>query len=1266
MERFSQSNPGTACLRMRCLPVALLLCTLATAAMGIDPYREDVHRFLEGLSAPLPELRLRAAEGLGMLRARAGEDALVQVLGRDPSADVRRSAALSLAWCGGPAALSPLEAALADDDWSVRQSAWVALTTLTGRDELPFDALAEPGTQQRQRAAWRDVLDGIAHGRLPAEWQADLGALPVRDAAAACPVEVSSTYKGPAGILTRPDGTTFWQTKQVAFPQFCSVDLGRSCLVGCVVVQQYGPGFCMTDYTVEISLDGEVFREVLHGNRVEPRLVLSFTPCEARWVRITSRASENPLYPTTWYGIQMYASEEEAAPPGGHLERRERMVRAAGALEWHHARAAVVATLQPRLQAPPPDPATRLLGLAGLRALGRLGGAEALEVLTGALASDYWARFAADALGETGDPAAAGPLLDAYPRFARDVKRAVPARVPPDDRPGFEAEDRMYETPYAMALALSRLELSSEARDRLRVLSPLLVANLAGDYDGAFLMDREAPHRVTAWLLDQAGCREDVCRIALRALGAEADAPSVLGAVQIEELSRLAQSAPGDAPLAATWLAVLCDHPGHSADLLTLLEHPNHWVRMNAAKALVYHPDCGAAERMLDLVEAAPSEADYGYNGDYFYNPPKEGQDEYQYPAPGWRDVALRAAARLGVGDRVPLLVNLMEDEDNVLAVRHAALLALGTVSDPAAQAALEQAALHHPFHTLQLEAREILAGHGAWPPEQAPVPGTPLRKRPHTGPFPEAASADRIVFIRGENQMPNPFQIDIWRQTYSTTDTGPTYRQGRNLWVLEQGRASPLTHFKDGYVADCEVSWDGQTILFSRRGGAGKPWWHIYEIQPDGSGLRALTDGPYHDVQPAYLPDGRIVFSSSRTGMRDEYHGYPATGLTVMESDGSNIRCIGFNLGRDNEPALLPDGRIVFSRLELFYSRLKTELTVQAVFPDGTRNETLYGPERRDFWRQVTRDSGERWWGEAPPRHRVLRLTQPQPWPDGRILCASTGGPVLLGPGREDEEFLKVPPDWAITSMFPLGDHRLLCAASRKTMDRAKVNLDLFLLDTTTGTWKPLFEDASTADFEPRPLVPRTAPPMLASASLDATRLSGRLLCASALLSRDRLTGERGRLVRVIEGQPIVARRHTHTNTTGPSWKNHTGTEARILGTFPLAADGSLFVEVPADRLVHLQVLDGDRQVVGNQLIWMYARPGETRSCVGCHELPDSDLPYQRGGFSQAAGREPLQAMPVGGEFRYRAKAWKKGTLPDEGEERTRTVRAVNWIARP
>jgi hypothetical protein len=382
---------------------------------------------------------------------------------------------------------------------------------------------------------------------------------------------------------------------------------------------------------------------------------------------------------------------------------------------------------------------------------------------------------------------------------------------------------------------------------------------------------------------------------------------------------------------------------------------------------------------------------------------------------------------------------------------------------------------------------------------------------------------------------------------------------------------------------------------------------------------------------------------------------------------------------------------------LDVFYSRLKSEVTVQAVYPDGTKNQVLYGPERRGYWMDLHKKYAA--WtmrtayaDSTDNRNRVLRMSQPQPLSDGRVVCATSAGLVVVGPGRENEELIPHDRKWAVTSPFPLSDDELVCAATIKQFDidgklvtggtpefeklkkgpelfRSAVNIDhgLYTMDVATGEMELLYNDPNTADFEARPLVARARPAIPAEGYLTKSgSFTAKLLCTSARNSRDERVASRGMLLRVVEGQPIVSR-HQKQNSLKPSgsnrWKNHGGTHARVLGTFPLAADGSFFVEVPADRLLQLQVLDSDRRVLGNQTFWMYARPGETRSCIGCHEQPDiANTPPQ---MPQALLKSPLSALPSGDEFSYRAKFWLKGIVPDEAEDRNRTVRAVNLMAR-
>ena len=108
---------------------------------------------------------------------------------------------------------------------------------------------------------------------------------------------------------------------------------------------------------------------------------------------------------------------------------------------------------------------------------------------------------------------------------------------------------------------------------------------------------------------------------------------------------------------------------------------------------------------------------------------------------------------------------------------------------------------------------------------------------------------------------------VDPWRQTYTVNNSGPTMREGRNLHVVTVAPdgatvVHSLTDFEAGYVADCEVSWDGTRVIFARRrnddhrnyrdaigekprlrepaeyelDGEHDPWWHIWEVNVDAT----------------------------------------------------------------------------------------------------------------------------------------------------------------------------------------------------------------------------------------------------------------------------------------------------------------------------------------------------------------------------------------------------------------------------------------------
>lgn len=164
--------------------------------------------------------------------------------------------------------------------------------------------------------------------------------------------------------------------------------------------------------------------------------------------------------------------------------------------------------------------------------------------------------------------------------------------------------------------------------------------------------------------------------------------------------------------------------------------------------------------------------------------------------------------------------------------------------------------------------------------------------------------------------------------------------------------------------IRDLNVSFDGRRLLFAARLQSmdDSLSWNIWEYDLDLDSLRRVIAADLiaeagHDLAPAYLPDGRIVFSSDRQrgsrallldenkpqySSRSETGGGLAFNLHTMELNGESIRQISFNTGHDYDPEVLADGRIVFSRWDQYGGGRRVSL--YSVLPDGRALAPLYG----------------------------------------------------------------------------------------------------------------------------------------------------------------------------------------------------------------------------------------------------------------------------------------------------------------------------------
>jgi hypothetical protein len=230
-----------------------------------------------------------------------------------------------------------------------------------------------------------------------------------------------------------------------------------------------------------------------------------------------------------------------------------------------------------------------------------------------------------------------------------------------------------------------------------------------------------------------------------------------------------------------------------------------------------------------------------------------------------------------------------------------------------------------------------------------------------------QAAEARRLADLEGKKRLANlvtqqgvqeivfalrqPGKDGHWYANfgyYATDENRLTYGNGGKLCrlTLSTEKLTTILEDKEGGIRDPVVHYDAQKILFSYRKG-GTPYYHLYEIGIDGRGLRQLTDGPYDDIEPCYLPDNGIVFVSSRC---KRWVNCWLTKVAVMhrcDADGSNIRDISANLEHDNTPWPLPDGRLLYQRWE-YVDRSQVDYHhLWTTNPDGTGQMVYYGNQR-------------------------------------------------------------------------------------------------------------------------------------------------------------------------------------------------------------------------------------------------------------------------------------------------------------------------------
>lgn len=486
-------------------------------------------------------------------------------------------------------------------------------------------------------------------------------------------------------------------------------------------------------------------------------------------------------------------------------------------------------------------------------------------------------------------------------------------------------------------------------------------------------------------------------------------------------------------------------------------------------------------------------------------------------------------------------------------------------------------------------------------------------------------------------------FRVGDWSRAYTEFDLPCPSKIGRKLYALKPVRpdAAPrlLVDAGKGAIGSPSASYDGESILVAMAQ-EGESFFHIYRVPVAGGEPQRLTDGPFHDLDPAELPDGRIVFASTRIGTFEEYHNPPSRALFVMNADGSGIHPITFTPNFDNEPKVLADGRLVFIRTDNFFDRAKVETRLHVIHPDGSGGIGAFGPEQG---------------ADYGVRLRRFGFGSPAPLPDGRLACISNRGNFLARPGQSESIRHQLP--GGLGDLAPLPDGRLLCTVLRPAGNRMNSDV-LAVIDPADNKVVSIHESAAGSIHSPVFLGARPRPPVLPSLLKpeDAGRpgATGILVCQDARFTRKtKADWKQVRAIRVLAAKALTIR-SSHSHIV------HAGHETVELGTVPLAPDGSFCVEVPADTALSLQAVDAEGRSELNEMSWIYVRPGERRTCIGCHQAP-SVTPLDRNGPVLALDAAPLKLLGQGQAHRFRGNNAGVTGMMDLQFERFRETASLN-----
>lgn len=514
-----------------------------------------------------------------------------------------------------------------------------------------------------------------------------------------------------------------------------------------------------------------------------------------------------------------------------------------------------------------------------------------------------------------------------------------------------------------------------------------------------------------------------------------------------------------------------------------------------------------------------------------------------------------------------------------------------------------------------------------------------------------------------------------------------PTDKQGRMR--PEQAQINQLFDATAGIARDPVADFEARSIYFAYRPdqpqyNEWESYWHLYRMRSDGSRLEKLTDGPYHDFDPAVLPDGGLAFHSTRCKVRFLCWRPQAYVLYRMQADGSDMRRLSFANLSEWKPTVMQDGRILWTRSEYLDKGADFGHTLWSIRPDGTHPELVFGNNTPNNYSQAH---------ELPGTGELVSTL---------ISHGDHMGPIALidlrkGP-FDTQAITNITPDTrphyqmsrdhhnTFRDPHPVSDDHFLVAHNPDNHHHWAI----YIIDRY-GNREFVYADPLISSKRPSVLQPRKRPPVLPQmfdeqlkahelgqfvvqnvyeglgdevqpGQVKYLRVSEEvpselesLACGQYRSDHEAFMDFYASPVHHVQGPPA---RYTTRTSNAPAWPLQTNVDWQQQiseiepalyevtepggwpsyvaktshGRVPVSEDGSVSFLAPAGKVLYFHLLDEQYNEIQRMRSVIQLQPGEIRSCVGCHEDRNQPpLPEQTLAMRQRA--VPLQKDPWDGK---------------------------------